>query len=114
LRGEFIKSGAICLGLGSHKEVYTPDYRQQPKTYELSQTSFCAVPIDDVSPMFRNNDPHSRMKQQGSRDPSFETLGLHPLPCTSYQLQVGFSRQPPFARKAEALIRRRIWRVAGR
>jgi len=114
LHGKFIKSGAICLRLGSHKEVYSPDHRQQPNSHKLSQTPFSAVPIDDVSPMFRNNDPHSWMRQQGSRDPSFETLGLHPLPCASYQLQVGFSRQPPVARKAEALIRRRIWRATGR
>jgi hypothetical protein len=36
LRAEFIKSRAIRLGLGSQEQVYSADYRQQPKTHELA------------------------------------------------------------------------------
>jgi hypothetical protein len=114
LCGELIKSRAVGLRLGSHEKVYPPNYRQQSKSHKLSQASFGTVPIDDVSPMFRNNHPYPRMKQQGSRDPGLETLGVYPLPCTSYQLEVGLFRQPPVAGKAEALMRRRIWMATGR
>jgi hypothetical protein len=36
LRAKFIKSRAIGFGLGSHKQVYSADYRQQPKAHELT------------------------------------------------------------------------------
>jgi hypothetical protein len=47
------------------------------------------------------------MKQQGSRCPSFEMLGLHPLPCTSNRFEVGFLRQPQAAMVAKWFTRQR-------
>jgi hypothetical protein len=58
--------------------------------------------------VFGNYDADPGMKQQGSRCPSLEMLGLHPLPCTSNCFEIGFLRQPAAAMIAKWFTRQRI------
>jgi hypothetical protein len=68
--------------------------REQSGSNELTQTPLHPVPVDDSPPMLGNHNPDPRMRQQGSRCPGFEVLGLDPLPCTSDNFEIGFPRQP--------------------
>jgi hypothetical protein len=98
---KLVKARTICLGFCAEQDVDPSKNRQHSRSGQLTQASLCAVPVDNASSIFRNNHTHSWMKQQGSRCPSIETLGLHPLPCTPYRFKLGLFRQPGAARKAE-------------
>jgi hypothetical protein len=81
---------------------------QKPRSYQLAKSSFDAVTFDDIASVFRDDDSHSRIEQRGSSYPSFQSLGLDSLPCSPYAFEIGLTRQPRLARKAEGFRRRRI------
>ena len=111
---KLVKARTVGLGFCAEQYVDPSKNRQHSRSGQLTQPPLRAVPVDDVSAIFRNHHTDSRMKQQGSRCPSFETLGLHPLPCTPYRFKFGLFRQPGAARKAEWLTRQRTSSAAGR
>ena len=111
---KLVKARAISFRFRAQQDINATCRRQYSHSRQFTQLPLGAVPIDDVMPVFRNHHADPWMKQQGSRCTSFETLGLHPLPCTPYRLQIGLSRQPEAARKAERFTRQRIWSVTGR
>jgi hypothetical protein len=79
------------------------------RPHQLAQPPLDSIAVDDLVPVLRNDYPDPWMQQQGSGYPSFESLGLYSLPCTSYSFEIGLARQPGTARKAKRLRRRRIW-----
>ncbi|HET7613297.1 MAG TPA: hypothetical protein VFK26_05180 [Gemmatimonadaceae bacterium] len=68
--------------------------REQSGSNELAQPPLHPVSLNDFPSMLGNDNPNPRMRQQGSRCPSFEVLGLDPLPCTSDNFEIGLARQP--------------------
>ena len=107
-RGKLFERCLICFRLCAKQDIYGSDEWEHSGSRQLAQSPLGSVPIDDITAVFRNYHSNPGMKQQGSGCPSFQTLRLHPLPCTPYQLEVGFSRQTQAASKAERLTRRRI------
>jgi len=92
---QILESCFVRFWFGTNEEIDpTIQIRQQSRSNEFSQTPFYAVPVDDSAPMLGDDDPHPRMRQQGSRCPGLEVLGLNPLPCASDNFEIGLARQP--------------------
>lgn len=87
--------------------------REHPRPNQLTQPPFHAIPVDDSPPVLGDDNSHPRMRQQGSRRPGLEVLGLNPLPCTSDNFEVGFARQPQPTGETQGAMRRRISSVVG-
>jgi hypothetical protein len=105
---KLVEARAVCFRFRAKQYINPSSNGQYSRPRQLTEPALYAIPVYNVSSVFRNNHTNPWMKQQGSGRASFETLGLHPLPCTSYRFQIGLSRQPGAARKAERLTRRRI------
>jgi hypothetical protein len=108
LVGQLFKAAAVCLRLRSNQKIYSCDVRQKSGTNNLTKAAFDEIPLDNLPSVLWDNDTHPWMRQQGSGCSSFQTLGLHSLPCTPYRFQIGFARKPGPARETERLRRRRI------
>jgi hypothetical protein len=83
LTRELAEGGRIGCRFGTEKQIYSANNRQHTQADNLAKTTFGAIPVDDVSSMLWHHNADSWRKRKGSRRPSLETLGLHPLPCTS-------------------------------
>lgn len=92
---QILKRCVVRIGFGTNEEIdATIQIREQPGSNELAQAPFHPVPVNDAPPVLGDHNPHPWMRQQGSRCPSFEALGLNPLPCTSDNFEIGLARQP--------------------
>jgi hypothetical protein len=92
--GKLLKGRPIGLWLRPNKKVDTTEAGQQPDPHDFSQPTLNTVPINDLASVFGHYDSDSWIQQQGSRCSSFESLGLHSLPCSSYRFQIGFACKP--------------------
>jgi hypothetical protein len=111
--GKLLEGGIVCLGLRTDEKVRTFQMGQKLRANQLTQASLDPIPLDDLSPVFWDDDSDPWMQQQGSAYPGFEALGLDSLPCTSNSFEVGLARQPRGTRKPKRFRRRRISMVVG-
>lgn len=111
---KILKGRVIRIWFGPNQEIDTTiESRQEGGSDKFAQTSLHSVALYDSSPVFGNDHSYPWMRQQGSRCPGFKALGLDPLPCTSYNLEIAFPCQPQPTRETQRARRRRISSVVG-
>jgi hypothetical protein len=111
--GKLLEGGIVCLGLRTDEKISTFEVGQKLRAHQLTQPSFDTISLDDLSPVFWDDDSNPWMHEQGSAYPSFKALGLDSLPCTSNSFEVGLARQSRTTRKPKRFRRRRISMVVG-
>jgi hypothetical protein len=97
---------------GSKDDVLWRKSGQGSCTYDLTQSAFQPVSIDDLAPMLRDDEADSYARQRGSCDAKLEMSRPHTLPLTSHPFQIRRSRETLLPREPERLRRRRTCSAA--
>ena len=106
---ELGEAGAVGLGEGADDEVHRGEDGEEMQADDLAEAALETVAVDGrrLVPRHDDADPRARARQRGSDGPDLEVPGPDALPLSPDLLEIGVPRQPPAARKAPRLRRRR-------